>query len=390
VKHLGRPASCSAADGSGGRRLPELDSIRGLAALSVVLLHFHDMWMPPEPLFPSSGMQWALFVLKPLYSGTEAVILFFLLSGLVLSFPYLGGKGQPYPKYLARRVLRIYGPYLTALAMAVAGASIWHGHPYHGIWAARMWSHPVNAAELAQHVAFLGVYEWHQLDFVIWSLVHEMRISIFFPFLFLFAGWIGSRRALLLGVLLSGLGMIVIANSADTSARYSFGMTLHYTTFFFAGIVFASNLEKLQRWWNRLESAERRLIGIGAVAAYSLDQQAAAMVLAFAGQQPWVVNGVSVASNWFAGAGAMGLMLIGLEAPPARRFLLAAPARFLGRISYSLYLVHPVVLLALTFSLPARISMGMQFPVYLCSALLVAWIFWMAVEEPFIRLSRAV
>lgn len=356
----------------------------------MVLLHFHDMWMPPEPLFPSTGMQWALFALKPLYSGAEAVILFFLLSGLVLSFPYLGEKGQPYPKYLARRVLRIYGPYLAALTLAAAGAAVWHGHPYHGVWAARMWSHPLSAGVLAQHVAFLGVYEWHQLDFVIWSLVHEMRISILFPFLFLLVGWIGSRRALLLGILLSCAGMIVIANTADTSARYSFGMTLHYTMFFFAGIVFACNLERLERWWSARSRAERWLIGVGAVAAYSLDQQAAAMVLAFAGQQAWVVNGVSVVSNWFAGAGAMGLMLIGLQAPEARRFLLTAPARFLGKISYSLYLVHPIVLLALTFSLADRISMWMQFPIYLCGAVLVGWIFWMAVEEPFIRLSRAV
>ena len=49
-------------------------------------------------------------------------MLFFLLSGFVLSVPYLRGKGQAYPVYLIRRILRIYAPYLAALALAVAGA----------------------------------------------------------------------------------------------------------------------------------------------------------------------------------------------------------------------------------------------------------------------------
>jgi peptidoglycan/LPS O-acetylase OafA/YrhL len=51
------------------------------------------------------------------------------LRGLaaLLSIPYLRGKGQPYPVYLVRRILRIYAPYLFALALAVARAAIWHG-----------------------------------------------------------------------------------------------------------------------------------------------------------------------------------------------------------------------------------------------------------------------
>jgi len=49
------------------------------------------------------------------------VNLFFLLSAFVLALPYLKGDGLEYPAYLARRVIRIYGPYLFALALAVAG-----------------------------------------------------------------------------------------------------------------------------------------------------------------------------------------------------------------------------------------------------------------------------
>ncbi len=58
-----------------------------------------------------------------LVAGHEAVILFFLLSGFVLTIPYLLPDPPGYLRFLTRRVIRIYVPYLAALMQATASIS---------------------------------------------------------------------------------------------------------------------------------------------------------------------------------------------------------------------------------------------------------------------------
>lgn len=64
-------------------RIASLDSLRGLAALSVVVWHIATM-------FPFSSDPW--FARTPFHifgDGEEAVAIFFALSGFVLMLPYL-------------------------------------------------------------------------------------------------------------------------------------------------------------------------------------------------------------------------------------------------------------------------------------------------------------
>jgi peptidoglycan/LPS O-acetylase OafA/YrhL len=75
------------------RRFSELDAIRGLACLQVLFLHFRDMWLVERTLPPIESR--VLHLLRPFYGGHEAVVLFFLLSGLVLSLPYIHKRQQP-------------------------------------------------------------------------------------------------------------------------------------------------------------------------------------------------------------------------------------------------------------------------------------------------------
>ncbi len=88
------------------RRFYELDSLRGVAALTVVLHHF-------SRICPENFTHLLIRTpLRLLLAGDQAVILFFLLSGFVLTLPYKKNTSLSYGPFLLRRVCRIYLPYL--------------------------------------------------------------------------------------------------------------------------------------------------------------------------------------------------------------------------------------------------------------------------------------
>ena len=350
-------------------RFTELDSLRGLAALTVVLYHFRMMWFSN-----GSPPRW-LKLANPITAGHEAVMLFFLLSGFVLSIPYLRGKGQPYPVYVLRRILRIYAPYLFALALAVAGAAIWHGSLGFSSWADGTWLHPVNARLVLAHVLMIGNYDWSQYNTAFWSLVVEMRVSIVFPFLFLFVHRLSTRTALLTVAAVTVAGALAMSKWPGPGAWFA---TIAYAAVFMWGILFATNLERVNAWYRGLGGAGRTLLALAAFILYTWRHLAILLHLNAGFDQCLIA------------LGAAGYMILALNAPKVRAVLNAMPARFLGRISYSLYLVHSTVLFALAHSLGRQIDILDQFLIYLPASLLLAYLFCIGIEEPFLRMSRRV
>jgi peptidoglycan/LPS O-acetylase OafA/YrhL len=361
-------------------RMRELDSLRGLAAFTVVIHHFVLMW--PQ-LLSSLGIAefhtLPITLLYPFYAGHEAVMLFFVLSGVVLALPYLRGRNQGYPIFLARRILRIYGPYLGALALAIAGAAIWHGNLGHGAWPSAFWSESVHPQLVLQHVLFLGAYNWNQFDFVIWSLIYEMRISIIFPLLVAFILRRSTASAILTAAGVSLLALAASNHHDKMSPTYNLMMTFHYTAFFILGILVARNLAAISAWYRSLSRVSRAALLLTSFLFYNLStpiDHISSRLVAF------------VIGDWGVALGAIGYIVIGLHSTVARRILNSAIPAFLGRISYSLYLVHGIVLLAMTFALRNRLSAVLQLPVYLAVAVGLSFLFCVWVEEPFTRLGH--
>lgn len=95
-------------------RFEELDSLRGLAAITVVI---HHLSLVVPSILLNEKLKFTL--LHILWAGHEAVILFFVLSGFVLSLPYLNKKAPSYRDYLIKRLCRIYIPYAASIVVAV-------------------------------------------------------------------------------------------------------------------------------------------------------------------------------------------------------------------------------------------------------------------------------
>ena len=123
------------------RRLTGLDGLRGVAALAVVVSHI--LGTTPAFIDPASGsVAWWLSYtpISLLWNGKEAVIVFFVLSGFVLSRPFLRSTSPSWRAYYPRRLVRLYLPMWGALLFTavmtflvarhgMAGSSLWtNGH----------------------------------------------------------------------------------------------------------------------------------------------------------------------------------------------------------------------------------------------------------------------
>lgn len=85
-------------------KIAGLDTIRFMCALWVVMSH---IGMPPG--LPSAAV-----------SGPAAVIVFFVISGFCIHHPFKDGPPPSWPRYYARRYVRIGVPLIAAVAIAGA------------------------------------------------------------------------------------------------------------------------------------------------------------------------------------------------------------------------------------------------------------------------------
>ena len=146
--------------------LPELDGVRGLAILLVLLLH-HLGGLRLGPLG------------EPLRAGWIGVDLFFVLSGLLITRILLRQRGRPgyFRTFYARRALRIWPLYTLVFLFALLVAWRIPGLQYE-LSASQAWAH----ALYVQNLAFPGVYGPWPLK-VTWSLAIEEQFYVVWPLL---------------------------------------------------------------------------------------------------------------------------------------------------------------------------------------------------------------
>ncbi len=351
----------------------QLDSLRGLAALSVALHHWHILWrLTPH----SSSIAFILQIVpfRLLIAGHAAVMMFFVLSGFVLSLPQVSGKRVVYRQYFVKRVCRIYLPYLVALSLSLLACWKWHGMHTYGAWIDNAWPEAPKLEYILQHLAFLGSYNSARYNIAFWTLVHEMRISLIFPFLCFVV-----LRFRVMGSLLIILAMSLL----DLSRKFvaivpnDLYQTCGYLTMFVLGILLA-------RYWPCLKTRLRRLNA----GAYWALLGACVFVYAYA---PTLFNYLALDDpiwDLTTATGAAGIILYSLVDPRIKRFLCHTSIMFLGKISYSVYLLHAPILFIFAYYCYGRVPpFGWLVP-YLAVTIGLATLMHKFVEEPSIKLGK--
>jgi peptidoglycan/LPS O-acetylase OafA/YrhL len=359
-------------------RFIELDSLRGLAALTVVVDHFVVLWA--QDVQPTSRVVRALlWRVSPI--GREAVMLFFVLSGFVLSLPAISGRPQTYFIFAVRRVFRIYVPYLAAIAVSVAGAFWLHGTVTQSPWFHTFWSEPVNWPLVGQHLLFLGAYNTDQFDGPIWSLVQEMRISLIFPLL---CGLVLRLKSGWCFAIIAGLGAIALAlDKWSTPHGLGVNDSFYFASLFVLGIFLARERDRLRAWFLRFPRLARFLIGVLCLWLYLL---AGPRLTRFAGDR--FGSASTDISQWITAFGGGGLMIVSLNSAWCHKILSWSPIHLLGKVSYSLYLWHCIVLLYCVHLLYGRMPLWAILCLVLVLTFPVSWCSYRWIELPSIALGR--
>ena len=370
------------AEGEVGKtpRIHSLDSLRGMAALSVVV--HHSLLLLPAFWFIQQGhpSAWNWFIgftpLHMVWAGQEAVIIFFVLSGYVLSGPFWKGKADSTAAFLTRRVMRLYPAYFAALIFSYV--LLRPSMPTEGVALLSGWwhlNHPAPSLVPVVVIEHLFMYVRgvnNQYDVVIWSLVVEMQVSFVFPLLIRYmrrAGYASVPVALVVGFVVRHY---ILDKCLGTLIEPPV-LSMTYVWFFVLGA-------ELSRHQADIEELLRGARGWGVTAA-----------LVFASvcyTSKWTLFFASRRIDplcWAIGAAAFIVAAVHIQS--VRQFLQLRALRWIGAISYSLYLLHFPILM---FLAPRMAALGAPWVATVFTpplALAVAYLSYRVIEVPGIALG---
>jgi peptidoglycan/LPS O-acetylase OafA/YrhL len=175
-------------------RYEYIDSLRGLAALSVMYYHIGEFF-PPD-----NGLEKALFslIVDKIDLGKIGVTVFFAISGFVIPFSLFRPSKTPIRDFAISRFFRLYPAYWLSLILSVA-LSFYVDHrmlPVHVLI--------VNVSMLQQFFGIpnaIGVYWTLQIELIFYVVCAALFVSGFLrkPGAVLTVTWVLLLFALLLG-----------------------------------------------------------------------------------------------------------------------------------------------------------------------------------------------
>jgi len=151
------------------KRIPELDGVRGLAIALVLIYHYANVNVP--------GNAMLYYVFLPTHLMWSGVDLFFVLSGLLIGGLLLDHRESRryYSVFYARRVHRIFPIYYLMIAMLVAGTWAFPQSPLF-LGSMPLWTFPLYAQNLLGD--FTRAPVWIGVS---WSLAVEEQFYLLFP-----------------------------------------------------------------------------------------------------------------------------------------------------------------------------------------------------------------
>ena len=345
-------------------RVEMLDYCRGLMAFAVMIYHYNLFGGLPLPAI-------VLPLVKLL--GIYAVATFYVLSGATLAIVYRSSPPTSWPtfgRFGVRRFFRL-APVLWLATLSTIALGLVLSGPK---------SLPGGTEIFLNLTGLFGLFAYKDHIAVgAWSIGNEVVFYLVFPFLML-----STRRAwtylaaLALCVAIGAWFAFMAMDPGKTAGQQSWAYMhpLNQLFLFAAGV--------------GIGAFAYRRIQLPGGAGWALALAAAAGLGAFAG----LYSGGELVTGWrrFALSAlccVLAFVCVAVEAPTRQRLLTRAVA-FLGVVSYSLYLLHPLVFRVVDVAfhlakLPLAFGAG---PVSIVLTLAATGLCYRLIEAPAIRLGQ--
>jgi peptidoglycan/LPS O-acetylase OafA/YrhL len=348
-------------------RIAGLDGIRGVAALFVVMNHIFLRAWPGYPV--DHAPSWA----TEFMFGRFAVILFIALSGFSLGLApaRAGWRLDSITAFAHRRAWRILPPYWAALGFSLV--MTWC------VLAQPGWPVPDSKSVVVYGLLVQDAVPAASPNRALWSIAVEAQLYVLLPLLLVFVRRIGAiAMVVVVAAVVVTIGALAryqpLMNDAlvkftpDLAVVFGIGVMA-------AGIVAASNHVRSRPWgW------------------YALAAGVPVALLIAAKGATWTnTNLFWVDLGW---GPAIGCLLAGVATSRPRhlvRLLDSRPLRSLGSFSYSLYLTHAPIVIAVSYGLVlGRVASGtptflVLTAILLPTTVLFARLFAAVFELPFQR-----
>lgn len=318
------------------RYIPELDQLRGVAALLVLVFHaiasteVVNRYLGTDARGVPIAENAAELIAA---NGFTGVALFFVISGFIFTWGALQADKFDLKGFFINRVLRIYPLYIllmmTALFLNYGQVTILH---------------------VVQYLAGFGNLSaaMTQFDVVLWTISVELQFYLIFPFLLLLLKKQGVKYL---------FGLIAVMAMLRLVARGT-GMDLHnpvyWTLFgrldqFLIGMILAWWVHK-QGWLSgAVSSVRHRVPTLNLVAGLICTSSIFLALTRFYHEKGWKSGNSSLLIAWpsiEAGMWAViGIFYVAIARRVPARVL--RPLQYVGMISFSLYLLHYPILKAI-------------------------------------------
>ncbi len=390
-------------------RLGWLDGLRGFAAMQVVLMHYVFAFLPavaiayPRSVGELSAAGVAGIPLVYAYDGHSAVYLFFIMSGVVLTQAFSSNTFR-FPPAILRRLIRLGLPMSAAIVLAaglfmllpdahaVAGARSGSG------WFRNIGPGTISVYTMVHEIVFEGLLAGYDTSSLLpawlrWPIaLTPLSLGFDAPLWTLHIEFVGSLLIMLL---------VALRASASRGAYRAIcvilgcALVLSPLVMFIAGHLAADGLR------HRAPRPRRALAGSALLVAGILvcSVKTTAPVAAVWTLLPSPLLGLPGDAGVLQSMIGALLVFAGLGSLPVVQRLLDRPApRWLGKISFSLYLTHYPILatgVALGFNrlgetLPYDMRVAIAGFAGLAASIAIAVLFERWVDRPSIALSRTV
>jgi len=363
-------------------KLSSLESLRGVAALIVVIDHSvnmfapHIRWTNIEGMLGNVRRVVAWTPLSIFYSGIPAVWIFFMLSGFVLSIKFLKSPNDLAPiiggasKRYLRLVVPIIGAAIAFCAMAFVGCQA---------GSLRLCEFPF--ARVMIEAVWVAPFTHHKLiNTPLWTISWELFGSLLIFGMLIVHFFI---RNIIISVLLATIAVYILFNS--NYSLFIIGLIICHL-YFGGGILGIYNSDSyLKRLALILLFASALFLMAYPYPRDNVQISAFHSILYSSGE--WYLD-----STYYTKIGAIMFFIGFMVSPMAQRIIDNSVTRFLGYISFSMYILHyPIFFVVKNGFGISTLTLTQYVPFFamvIVLLLVVSWIFAKYVDAFSIELSN--